>query len=136
MVIESTQALKDKNIYKVVKSLTFTASRINLSLILHEERVRREMVRLTINQPRVMFLYYKNGLYMLHIQLEHIHGIFKRMIFLAIKDFQVFLEGLKGEFIERLSLSFGDTVKIVLTDDMIGSLMGQIEVFEKYLPKS
>ena len=45
------------------------------------------MVRFNIVHPKIMFLYYKNGLYMCHLKLDTMHGIFKRMLFLIVKDF-------------------------------------------------
>jgi hypothetical protein len=70
-----------------MNSLNFDVCKITISLILHERKVRRELLRLNILHPRLMFLHYKNGLYMCHLQLDLVHGIFKRMLFLVIKDF-------------------------------------------------
>lgn len=83
-----------------------------------------------------MFLHYKNGLYMCQLKLDLVHGIFKRMLFLVVRDLEGYLEGFKGEFIERLSLVLGDTTHVTVTDDMIASIMGQIDIFSKYFPKS
>ena len=83
MLIESNLKDHDKNIYKVVNSFTVNVSRITVSLILYERKIRRELVRININNPCFMFMYYKNGLYMCHLKVELVNGIFKRMMFLV-----------------------------------------------------
>lgn len=73
---------------------------------------------------------------MCQFKLDLVHGIFKRMLFLVVRDLDVYVEGFEKEFVERLSLSVGDTVHVTVTDDMIASIMKQIEAFSIYLPKS
>lgn len=63
---------------------------------------------------------------MCQIKLDLIHGIFKRMLFLVMRDFEGYLEGFKGQFVERLSVVLGDTTHMTITDDMIASIMEQI----------
>lgn len=73
---------------------------------------------------------------MWHLKTELIQGIFKRMLFLIIKDVEGYLEGYSGSFVERLSISLGDTMHLTVTDDMILSVMQQFETFKSYFPKS
>ena len=35
-----------------------------------------------------------------------------------------------------MSLSLGDTMHVTVTDDMIASVIGQVDTFKQYLPKS
>jgi hypothetical protein len=59
---------------------------------------------------------YRNGLYLCHFQLGCLSGIYKRVSFLVIKSFNAYLEGVEGEFVERLNLDLGEVMEITLTD--------------------
>ena len=134
-VLQSPKDSRDKFIYKAVNSVTLQICKISLSLVLHEQKSRSELVRINISQPRLMLLHYQNGLYMLHLKFEQIVAMCKRVPFLVLKDFEGYLEGFRGEFIERVALDLRETLLISLTDEIIATFMGQAEVFQKYLPK-
>lgn len=85
-------------------SLQLSVSRISLSLVFQEEKVRRELLRVNLNNLKLMLLQYRNGLYMFHVTFQTVSGLFKRVPFLVLKEFKGYLEGFRGEFIERLTL--------------------------------
>ena len=73
---------------------------------------------------------------MLHVTMEVIQGVFKRMLFLIGKDMQGYVEGKSDSFIERLAITFGDIMQLTITDDIIVSVMQQFQVFKQFLPTS
>jgi len=126
LVIESPSEKRDKNIYKAVNSINLQICKISISLVLHEEKSRSELIRVNIIHPKLMLLHYKNGLYMFHLKFDQILAMCKRVPFLVLKDFEGYLEGFKGEFVERVSIDLKETLQISLTDEMIATFMGQL----------
>jgi hypothetical protein len=66
----------------VTTSANLNFGRVVVSVILYEERIRRELVRLTLTNLQLVFIRYLNGLYMCHIQVDVMHGIYKQLLFL------------------------------------------------------
>ncbi len=96
MTIDCPKEGEEHNIHKVVNSLRVSIGKIRISLVLYEERVRKELIRFSLLQTSLLFMRYKNGLYMCNLQFASLAGIHKRVSFLVLKSFTGYVEGVEG----------------------------------------
>jgi hypothetical protein len=127
VTVEGVAGSKEENIHRVEQSLTVRVGSVRVSMVFSEERIRRELVRLSLAGLNFLAMRYRNGLYMLHLQFDSLNAIYKRVSFLLLQAFSGYLEGVEGEFIERVSIDLGPLVEITLSDELIVSLIAQVE---------
>ncbi len=84
--------------------------KIRISFVFYGEKVRRELIRFSLLDIAVLFMRYKNGLYMCNLQFGSLTGIYKKVSFLVLKAFTGYVEGVEGEFVERLNVALGDVL--------------------------
>lgn len=73
------------------QSLKVRIGKIRVSLVFTEDRMRRELVRLSLSGLNLLAMRYKNGLYMLHLQFDCLNAIYKRVSFLLMQAFSGYL---------------------------------------------
>jgi hypothetical protein len=127
VTVEALVEGQEETIHRVEQSLSVRVGRIRVSLVFSEERVRRELIRVSLMGLTLLAMRYRNGLYMLHLQCESLNGIYKRVSFLLLQALSGYLEGVQGEFVERVAVDLGPRVEITLTDEFIVSLIAQAE---------
>lgn len=93
VAVQAVEAGQEENIHRVEQSLTVRVSKIRISMVFSEDRVRKELLRFSLAGLNLLGMRYKNGLYMVHLHFDSLNGIYKRVSFLLLQAFSGYLEG-------------------------------------------